>query len=89
MDMTFFHIDLLLKLYCLFEKTKNKQKRGHGWPIFLKKTFFTSFPLATLFLTTYFLVLGSILRASNLGHFSFRQTMLSTPTTTKAMLTFQ
>ena len=24
MDMTFFHIDLLLKLYCLFEKTENK-----------------------------------------------------------------
>ena len=32
-----FHIDLLLKLYCLFEKTENKQKRGRGWPTFLKK----------------------------------------------------
>ena len=31
---TFFHIDLLLKLYCLFEKTENKRKRGRGWPIF-------------------------------------------------------
>ena len=28
MDMTFFHIDLLLKLYCLLKKTKNKRKRG-------------------------------------------------------------
>ena len=33
---TFFHIDLLHKLYCLFEKTENKQKRGWGWPIFKK-----------------------------------------------------
>ena len=33
MDMTFFRIDLLLKLFCLFEKTKNKRKRGRGWPI--------------------------------------------------------
>ena len=33
MYMTFFHIDLLLKLWCLFEKTKNK------WLIF-KKTLF-------------------------------------------------
>ena len=24
MDMTFFHIDLYQKLYCLFEKTENK-----------------------------------------------------------------
>ena len=33
MEMTFFHIDL----YCLFEKTENKPKRGQGWPSFLKK----------------------------------------------------
>ena len=33
-----FHIHLLLKLYCLFEKTENKQKKGRGWPIFKKKT---------------------------------------------------
>ena len=26
-------------LYCLFEKTENKRKRGRGWPIFFKKTF--------------------------------------------------
>ena len=32
-----FHIELLLKLYCLFEKTKNKQKRGRYWPIFKKQ----------------------------------------------------
>ena len=38
MDMTFLHIDLLLKLYCLFEKTENKRKRGLGWTIFLKKS---------------------------------------------------
>ena len=25
-----FHIDLLQKLYCLFEKTENKRKRGLG-----------------------------------------------------------
>ena len=25
------------KLYCLFEKTENKRKRGRDWPIFLKK----------------------------------------------------
>ena len=31
-----FHIHLLLKLYCLFEKTENKQKRGRGWPNFFK-----------------------------------------------------
>ena len=37
MDITYFHIDLLLELYCLFEKTENKRKRGWGWPIFLKK----------------------------------------------------
>ena len=36
MDKTFFHIDFLLKLYCLFEKTDNKQKRGGGWSIFQK-----------------------------------------------------
>ena len=29
---TFFHIYLLKKLYCLFEKTKNKQKRGWVGP---------------------------------------------------------
>ena len=28
MDLTFFHIYLLNKLYCLFEKTENKWKRG-------------------------------------------------------------
>ena len=28
---------LLQKLYCLFEKTENKRKRGRGWPIFRKK----------------------------------------------------
>ena len=33
-NWTFFHIDLLLKLYFLFEKIENKQKRGWGWPIF-------------------------------------------------------
>ena len=27
--MDIFHIDLLSKLYCLFETTKNKRKRGH------------------------------------------------------------
>ena len=35
--MDIFHIHLFLKLYCLFEKTENKRKRGRGWPI--KKTF--------------------------------------------------
>ena len=35
---TFFHIDLLSKLYqCLFEKKTKKTKRGRGWPIFIKK----------------------------------------------------
>ena len=28
-----FNIDLLLKLYCLFENTENKRKRGQSWPI--------------------------------------------------------
>ena len=28
MDMTFVNIDLLLKFYCLFEKTENKRKIG-------------------------------------------------------------
>ena len=37
MDMTFFHIDLLLKLYCLFGGTENKRKRGRGGPFFKKK----------------------------------------------------
>ena len=32
-----FHIDLLYKLYCLFEKTRNKLKRGRSWPFFKKK----------------------------------------------------
>ena len=32
MDTTFFHIDLLQKLYCLFEKTENKGKRGRVGP---------------------------------------------------------
>ena len=31
-----FHIDWLQKLYCLFEKTENKLKRGRGRPIFKK-----------------------------------------------------
>ena len=31
---------LLQKLYCLFEKTENKRKRGRGWPIFFKKNHF-------------------------------------------------
>ena len=35
--MNIFHIDLLQKLYCLFEKTEIKWKRGRGWHIFLKK----------------------------------------------------
>ena len=29
--MDTFHIDLLSKLYCLFEKTENKQKDARGW----------------------------------------------------------
>ena len=33
MDMTFFHIDLLQELHCLFEKAKNKVKRVRAWPI--------------------------------------------------------
>ena len=33
MELIFFNINLLQKLYCLFEKTQNKQKRGRGWPI--------------------------------------------------------
>ena len=33
-NWTFFHIDLLLKLYFLLQKIENKQKRGWGWPIF-------------------------------------------------------
>ena len=37
MDMTFFHIHLLQKLFCFFEKTKNKWKRDRGWHIFFKK----------------------------------------------------
>ena len=32
-----FKIDLLQKMYCLFEKTKNKRKRGRGGPICVKK----------------------------------------------------
>ena len=32
-----FHIDLLLELNFLFEKTENKRKRGRGWPIILIK----------------------------------------------------
>ena len=38
-DMTFFNIDLLLKLYCLFERTENKQKRGTGLAYFFKKMY--------------------------------------------------
>ena len=37
MYMTFLHIDLLLKLYRLFEETENKRKTGRGSPI-IKKT---------------------------------------------------
>ena len=29
-------------MYCLFEKTENKQKRGRDWPIFFKKWMFSS-----------------------------------------------
>ena len=29
--MDIFHIDLLQKLYCLFEKTENKRKRGRDF----------------------------------------------------------
>ena len=38
--MDIFHIDLLYKLYCLFEKTKNRRKRGRGWSIFNKKSIY-------------------------------------------------
>ena len=41
MDMTFFHIDLLQKLYCVFEKTENKTKKRPGLPHFFKKRFVT------------------------------------------------
>ena len=34
---TFFHIVLLQKLYCLFEKTECERNRGREWPIFKKK----------------------------------------------------
>ena len=37
MDMTFFHIDMLLKLYCLLEKTENKRKRGRVGQFFIKE----------------------------------------------------
>ena len=37
LDGHFSHI-FVVKLYCLFEKTENKPKRGRGWTIFLKKT---------------------------------------------------
>ena len=37
--MDIFYIDLLWKLCFVFEKTKNKQKRGRGRPIFLKNVF--------------------------------------------------
>ena len=37
MDMTFFHIDLLLKLYCLFEKTKKINEKEAGVGPFYKK----------------------------------------------------
>ena len=33
LDGHFSHI-FVVKLYCLFEKTENKQKRGRGWPNF-------------------------------------------------------
>ena len=28
-----FYFEILLKLYCLFEKTENSRKRDQGWPI--------------------------------------------------------
>ena len=34
MDMTLFHIDLLKKLYCLFEKTENKRKEARVGPVY-------------------------------------------------------
>ena len=34
-----FHIDLLLKLHCLFEKDRNKRKRGRGWRFFVKNVY--------------------------------------------------
>ena len=36
MDMTFFHMFCCKKLYCMFEKTENKQKEA-GMAHFLKK----------------------------------------------------
>ena len=36
LDGHFLHC-FVIKLYCLFEKTKNVRKRGRGWAIFLKK----------------------------------------------------
>ena len=41
----FFHVTLLLNLYCLFEKIENKCKRGRGWPILIKHMFYTSMQL--------------------------------------------
>ena len=35
---TFFHINLLYNLYCLFEKAENIFNWGQGWPIFLLAT---------------------------------------------------
>ena len=43
LDGHFKHFIVVRKLYCLFEKTKNKWKRGQGWPIFKKKAFWKSF----------------------------------------------
>ena len=42
MDITFFTLICCKKLYCLFEKTVKKRKRGRDWPIFFKKTIKTT-----------------------------------------------
>ena len=41
LDGHFFTLICCKKLYCLFEKTKDKQKRGRGWPNFLKNNFYS------------------------------------------------
>ena len=63
MDMTFFHIDLLQELYCLFEKTKHKQKEA-GVAHFFKKNTIITHPNGEFFLISTFLPvlrLGSII----------------------------
>ena len=37
-DLYDYWLVVKIVLYCLFEKTENKRKRGRGWPIFFKKT---------------------------------------------------